>query len=45
VNGTATIRYNKCSVVDAQNALNNGRLDDMPQVLSNSTFAWYELVR
>jgi len=45
VNGTATIRYNKCSIVDAQNALNNGRLDDMPQVLSNSTFAWYELVR
>jgi len=45
VNGTATIRYNKCSVVDAQNALNNKRLDDMPQVLSNSTFAWYELVR
>jgi Tfp pilus assembly protein PilX len=45
VNGTATIRYNKCSIVDAQNALNNARLDDMPQVLANSTFAWYELVR
>ncbi|HKP74432.1 MAG TPA: hypothetical protein VJT67_02765 [Longimicrobiaceae bacterium] len=45
VNGSATIRYNKCSVVDAQNALNQKRLDDMPQVLSNSTFAWYELVR
>ncbi|HEU4561976.1 MAG TPA: hypothetical protein VFS20_29385 [Longimicrobium sp.] len=45
VNGNATIRYNKCSIVDAQNALNNRRLDDMPQVMSNSTFAWYELVR
>ncbi|HET7231774.1 MAG TPA: hypothetical protein VFJ16_17310 [Longimicrobium sp.] len=45
VNGNATIRYNKCSIVDAQNALNDGRLDDMPQVLANSTFAWYELVR
>lgn len=45
VNGNATIRYNKCSIVDAQNALNSRRLDDMPQVLSNSTFAWYELVR
>jgi hypothetical protein len=45
VDGKATIRYNMCSIVDAQNALNKGRLDDTPQVLNSSTFAWYELVR
>jgi hypothetical protein len=45
VNGKATIRYNMCSIVDAQNALNKGRIDDTPQVLNSSTFAWYELVR
>jgi hypothetical protein len=43
--GNATIRYNRCSINDAQNALNNRRLDDMPQVLGNPVFAWYELVR
>jgi len=43
--GNATIRYNRCSINDAQNALNNRRIDDMPQVLGQPTFAWYELVR
>lgn len=43
--GNATIRYNRCSINDAQNALNNRRLDDQPQVLGNPVFAWYELVR
>ena len=45
VNGTATVRYNTCSITDAQNALNRGRIDDAPQVLGNSTFAWFEVVR
>ncbi|HET7460869.1 MAG TPA: hypothetical protein VFJ82_06465 [Longimicrobium sp.] len=43
--GNATIRYNRCSINDAQNALNRSRLADMPQVLGQPTFAWYELVR
>lgn len=45
VRGNAVIRYNRCSVNDAQNALNSRRLDQMPQVLGQPTFAWYELVR
>ncbi|HYH83215.1 MAG TPA: hypothetical protein VEX86_25690 [Longimicrobium sp.] len=43
--GNATIRYNRCSINDAQNALNRNRLDQMPQRLGQPTFAWYELVR
>jgi len=43
--GNATIRYNRCSINDAQNALNRSRLDQMPQRLGQPTFAWYELVR
>lgn len=45
VNGNAMVRYNRCSINDAQNALNNRRIDDMPQVVSAPTFAWFELVR
>ncbi|HEX8691034.1 MAG TPA: pilus assembly PilX N-terminal domain-containing protein [Longimicrobium sp.] len=45
VQGTAVIRFNRCSIIDAQNALNRGRLQDMPQVLNQRTFAWFELVR
>lgn len=45
VRGNAVIRYNRCSINDAQNALNRNRLDQMPQVLGQPTFAWYELVR
>jgi hypothetical protein len=43
--GNATIRYNRCSINDAQSALNRNRLDQMPQSLGQPTFAWYELVR
>lgn len=45
VRGNAMIRYNKCSITDAQNALNKQRIDSQPQVLSRSPFAWFELVR
>jgi len=45
VRGRAVIRYNKCSITAAQNALNRGRIDDMPQRLVSTTFAWFELVR
>jgi len=45
VRGNAVIRYNRCSVNDAQNALNRNRIDQMPQNLQQATFAWYELVR
>jgi Tfp pilus assembly protein PilX len=45
VRGNAMIRYNKCSITDAQNALNKNRIDSQPQVLSRSPFAWFELVR
>jgi Tfp pilus assembly protein PilX len=45
VRGNATIRFNRCSVNDAQSAINSRRLDDMPQVLGQPVFAWYELVR
>jgi hypothetical protein len=45
IRGNAVIRYNRCSINDAQNALNNRRLLDMPQVLQGRTFSWFELVR
>ncbi|HSU13196.1 hypothetical protein [Longimicrobium sp.] len=45
VQGRAVIRYNKCSITAAQNALNSGRIDTMPQALVAPTFAWFELVR
>jgi hypothetical protein len=45
VRGNAVIRYNRCSINDAQNALNNRRLLDQPQVLRGRTFSWFELVR
>jgi hypothetical protein len=45
VRGNAVIRYNRCSINDAQNALNNRRLLDQPQVLQGRTFSWFELVR
>jgi hypothetical protein len=43
--GNATIRYNRCSINDAQNAMNNKLIDQMQQVMSAPLFAWYELVR
>ncbi|HVG45609.1 MAG TPA: hypothetical protein VM890_12800 [Longimicrobium sp.] len=43
--GNATIRYNRCSINDAQNAMNNRRIDEQQQVMSTPLFAWYELVR
>lgn len=43
--GNATIRYNRCSINDAQNALNNKLIDQQQQVMSEPLFAWYELVR
>ncbi|HEU4456579.1 MAG TPA: hypothetical protein VFR81_26160 [Longimicrobium sp.] len=45
IRGNAVIRYNRCSINDAQNALNNRRLLDQPQVLQGRTFSWFELVR
>ncbi|MBV9110079.1 MAG: hypothetical protein JO306_11780 [Gemmatimonadetes bacterium] len=45
VGGNAMIRYNRCAINDAQNALNAQRIDSQPQVLSRSPFAWFELVR
>ena len=43
--GNATIRYNRCSINDAQNAMNNKLIDQQQQVMSTPLFAWYELVR
>jgi hypothetical protein len=43
--GNATIRYNRCSINDAQNAMNNRRIDEQQQVMTQPLFAWYELVR
>jgi len=45
IRGNAVIRYNRCSINDAQNALNSRRLLDMPQILQGRTFSWFELVR
>ncbi len=41
IRGNAVIRYNRCSINDAQNALNNRRLLDQPQVLRGRTFSWF----
>lgn len=43
--GNATIRYNRCSINDAQNAINNRLIEAQQQVMSSPLFAWYELVR
>ncbi|MFL5385843.1 MAG: hypothetical protein ACJ8GN_25285 [Longimicrobiaceae bacterium] len=43
--GNATIRYNRCSINDAQNAMNNQLIEAQQQVMSSPLFAWYELVR
>lgn len=45
ISGTATIKYNTCAIDDAENALNNGALNNAGQQRENSTFAWYELIR
>lgn len=45
VGGNAMIRYNRCAINDAQNALNTQRIDSQPQSLTRSPFAWFELVR
>jgi hypothetical protein len=43
--GNATIRYNRCSINDAQNAINNRLIEAQQQVMNSPLFAWYELVR
>ena len=43
--GGAVIRYNRCAVNEAQNTLNRERVEQMPQVLNQPTFAWFELAR
>jgi hypothetical protein len=45
ITGTATIKYNICAINEAEEALNNGALQNAPQSRLGSTFAWYELIR
>jgi hypothetical protein len=45
ITGTATIKFNRCAVRDAERALNIAGLPDAPQVPLGGTFAWYELIR
>ena len=45
ITGTATIKYNRCAINDAQNALNSNALQNAPQGRSGTTYSWYELIR
>ncbi|MBW3570280.1 MAG: hypothetical protein KY467_04165 [Gemmatimonadetes bacterium] len=45
ITGTATIKFNRCAVRDAERALNAAGLQSAPQQRAGSTFAWYELIR
>jgi hypothetical protein len=45
VSGTATVRYNRCAVRDAQRALNQSGLMSAPQRLQGLTYAWHEIIR
>lgn len=45
ITGTATIKFNRCAINDAQNALNRNALQNAPQSRQGSTYSWYELIR
>ncbi len=45
ITGTATIKFNRCAINDAQNALNRNALQNAPQSRVASTYSWYELIR
>jgi hypothetical protein len=45
VRGTATIVFNKCAIIEAQHALNQGGLERAPQALGGRTFAWHEVIQ
>jgi hypothetical protein len=45
ITGTATIKFNICAINEAEDALNQGALQNAPQGRIGSTFAWYELIR
>jgi hypothetical protein len=45
VRGTATIVFNRCAIIEAQEALNQGGLERAPQTLGGRTFAWHEIIQ
>lgn len=45
ITGTATIKFNICAINEAEDALNQGALQNAPQARLGTTFAWYELIR
>lgn len=44
ITGTATIKFNRCAITDAENALNSNALNNAPQG-RGQTYSWYELIR
>ncbi|HZG41349.1 MAG TPA: pilus assembly PilX N-terminal domain-containing protein [Longimicrobium sp.] len=44
ITGTATIKFNRCAIADAENALNSNALANAPQK-RGLTYSWYELIR
>ncbi|HEX2091971.1 MAG TPA: hypothetical protein VHG28_06190 [Longimicrobiaceae bacterium] len=45
VQGNAVIRYSKCAIKAAENALNGNGLASAAQNFAEGTFAWFEVVR
>jgi len=45
ITGTATIKFNRCAITDAQNALNSNALANAVQGRLGGTYSWYELIR
>ena len=44
ITGSATIKFNRCAITDAENALNGNALNNVPQG-RGQTYSWYELIR
>jgi hypothetical protein len=45
ISGSAVIRYNSCAIAAAENALNAGLLNLVPQVFSQRPYGWFEAFR
>jgi hypothetical protein len=43
--GASVVRYNRCSVIQAQAGIAAGSLDQREQVISDRTWGWFEVVR
>src|SRR5690606_24526109 len=43
--GNSLIRFNKCQIVEAQEAMTMSSMNSSPQTIETPTFAWFEVIR